>query len=111
MDYKRFEALLKSNNSTAYKVSKSTGIAQSTFADWKSGRSTPKSDKLKKIADLFGVSLDYLTTGRDSNAMAAVTDEDIKLALFGGDSDVTDAMWEEAMFAIELIKKRHQRKE
>ena len=60
MDYKRFEALLKSNNSTAYKVSKSTGIAQSTFADWKSGRSTPKADKLKKIADHFGVSLGYL---------------------------------------------------
>lgn len=60
MDYKRFEALLKSNNTTVYKVSKATGIAQSTFSDWKSGRSTPKTDKLKKIADYFGINIAYL---------------------------------------------------
>jgi repressor LexA len=60
MDYKRFEALLDSHNTSVYKVAKATGIAQSTFSDWKSGRSTPKTDKLKKIADHFGVSLGYL---------------------------------------------------
>ena len=60
MDYKRFEALLDSHNTSVYKVSKATGIAQSTFSDWKSGRSTPKADKLKKIAEHFGVSLGYL---------------------------------------------------
>ena len=60
MDYKRFEALLDSHNTSVYKVSKATGIAQSTFSDWKSGRSTPKADKLKKIAAHFGVSLGYL---------------------------------------------------
>ena len=60
MDYEKFEALLKDHNTTTYKVSKATGIAQSTFADWKSGRSTPKADKLKKIAEHFGVSLGYL---------------------------------------------------
>lgn len=45
-------------------VSKSTGITKSTFSDWKSGRSTPKQDKLQKIADYFGVSLEYLMTGK-----------------------------------------------
>ena len=59
MDYKKFETLLNSNNTTVYKVSKATGIAQSTFSDWKSGRSTPKADKLKKIAEHFGISLAY----------------------------------------------------
>ena len=63
MDYKKFEALLKSNNTTVYKVSKATGIAQSTFSDWKSGRSTPKADKLKKIADHFGISVGYMLDG------------------------------------------------
>lgn len=46
-------------------VSKSTGITKSTFSDWKSGRSTPKQDKLQKIADYFGVSLEYLMTGKE----------------------------------------------
>ncbi len=109
--YEIFVELLQKNNMTAYQVCKATGIAPATISDWKNGKSTPKQDKLKKIADHFGVSLDYLTTGKESEAKKAVTDEDVKLALFGGDGDVTDAMWEEAMFAIELIKQRHKRKE
>lgn len=46
-------------------VAKSTGITKSTFSDWKSGRSNPKNDKLQKIADYFGVTIDYLTTGKE----------------------------------------------
>ena len=109
--YEIFVELLQKNNMTAYQVCKATGIAPATVSDWKSGKSTPKQDKLKKIADHFGVSLDYLMTGKESQARKPVSDEDVKLALFGGDGDVTDEMWEEAKFAIELIKKRHQRKE
>lgn len=47
-------------------VAKDTGITKSTFSDWKSGRSKPKNEKLKKIADFFGVSLEYLT-GEEKN--------------------------------------------
>ena len=36
--------------------------------------------------------------------------EDLKLALFGGDGEVTDEMWEEALFAAEMIKARYKRK-
>lgn len=48
-------------------VVKSTGITKSTFSDWKSGRSKPKNDKLQKIADYFGVTVDYLMTGENSD--------------------------------------------
>jgi len=64
--YEIFERLMKENGYNAYKVSIATGIAQSTFSDWKNGRSVPKTEKLQKIADLFGVSLEYLTTGKES---------------------------------------------
>ena len=63
MSYQYFEQLLKMEGSTVYRVSKETGISASTFTDWKNGRSVPKADKLKKIADYFGVSLDYLMEG------------------------------------------------
>ncbi|RKJ41960.1 hypothetical protein D7X94_00315 [Acutalibacter sp. 1XD8-33] len=36
--------------------------------------------------------------------------EELKLALFGGDGEVTDEMWEEALFAAEMIKARYKRK-
>lgn len=61
-----FERLLKQRNEKYSDVSKATGIPYSTFTDWKAGRYTPKQDKLQKIADYFGVSFEYLTTGKDS---------------------------------------------
>lgn len=48
-------------------VARETGITKSTFSDWKTGRSNPKQDKLQKIADFFGVSIEYLRTGQDSS--------------------------------------------
>lgn len=63
--YEIFVKLLEKYGLTAYKVSKATGIAGSTFSDWKNGRSNPKQDKLQKIADYFGVSLEYLMTGKE----------------------------------------------
>ncbi len=40
--YEIFEKLLKKHGVTAYKVSKETGVTQSTLSDWKRGRSTQK---------------------------------------------------------------------
>lgn len=108
--YEIFIKLAQQKGVTAYKISKATGISQQTFTDWKNGRSTPKQDKLQKIAEYFDVSLEYLMTGKESEHKAPVTDDDVKLALFGGDGEVTDAMWEEALFAVELIKQRHKKK-
>jgi transcriptional regulator with XRE-family HTH domain len=66
--YEIFLKLLEEKGVSAYKVGKATGIAGSTFTDWKTGRSAPKQDKLQKIADYFGVSLDYLMTGKEQNS-------------------------------------------
>ena len=57
--YEKFAELLDKYNKTAYQVSKDTGIAQSVLSDWKTGRSKPKADKLKILADYFGVSIEY----------------------------------------------------
>ena len=56
-------------------VAKATGITKSTFSDWKSGRSTPKNEKLQKIADYFGVTVDYLMTGKKEEPNIKVYDE------------------------------------
>ena len=57
--YEKFAELLKKTNKTAYEVSKETGIPQSVLSDWKRGRSKPKAEKLKILADYFGVSIEY----------------------------------------------------
>lgn len=58
--YKNFERLLVKTNKTAYQVAKDTGIAQSTLSDWKTGRSIPKADKLKVLADYFDTTIEEL---------------------------------------------------
>lgn len=57
--YEIFERLLKEKNLKGADVTRATGIASSTLTDWKKGRSKPKQDKLQKIADFLGVSLEY----------------------------------------------------
>ncbi len=61
--YEQFEKLCKLNSVTPYRVCKETGLTTATISNWKAGRYTPKADKLQKIADYFGVTLEYLMTG------------------------------------------------
>ena len=46
-------------------VAKEAGVTQTALSNWKSGRSTPSSKTLQKVADYFGVTVDYLMTGRN----------------------------------------------
>lgn len=57
--YKKFEKLLIKSGKTAYQVSKDTGIATATLSEWKNGTYKPKADKLLKLAEYFGVSIEY----------------------------------------------------
>lgn len=63
--YSVFEQLLQKYNLTAYKVSKATGVTQTSLSNWKSGRNAPSAKTLQKIADYFGVTVDYLMTGQE----------------------------------------------
>ena len=57
--YKKFAELLDKNNITAYRVAKDTGLYSPLFSEWKSGKSCPKVEKIKILADYFGVSIEY----------------------------------------------------
>ncbi len=61
--YDIFEKLCKERGITAYRVSKDTGISTATLSDWKTGKSHPKADKIRILADYFGVSPEYIATG------------------------------------------------
>ncbi len=57
--FKKLELLVNSRNITFYKLADELGLARSTFSDWKSGKSMPKTDKLIKISNYFGVEISY----------------------------------------------------
>jgi len=62
----RIEALRLNKNISGNKLCKELGIAQSTYATWISSDTVPKVDKLQKISKYFGVSIEYLMTGKES---------------------------------------------
>lgn len=61
--FEEFEKLLQEHKTTINRVAVETGIPRTVLYDWKSGRSTPKVDKMIKIADYFNVPLERLVKG------------------------------------------------
>lgn len=59
MGYEKFEKLCEIKDVTPYKVAKETGVSTATLSSWKNGRYVPKKDKLKILADYFGVDVSY----------------------------------------------------
>lgn len=57
--YEKFARLLAERGVTAYKVAKETGIPTAALSSWKNGKYELKPDKIRKIADYFGVPTDY----------------------------------------------------
>lgn len=104
--YSVFEELCNSRGVTPYKVSKETKIASSTFSDWKNGKSKPKSEKLQKIADFFGVSVDYLINGKEP-AVENMYDEEFAhlVGKIRNDSELSKALLK--YFELSEVKKKH----
>ena len=59
-----FVSLLKMKNCTAADVARGTGISNGVLGDYKYNRKKPSQENLNKLANFFGVSVDYLL-GRD----------------------------------------------
>ena len=63
--YEIYSRLRDKKGVTDYEVAKNTGLLTSTLTNWKFERYQPKVDKLKILADYFGVSIEYfLDEGR-----------------------------------------------
>lgn len=80
--YEIFEQLLQKHNVTSYKVAKEAGVTQTALSNWKAGKSTPTTKTLQKIADYFGVTIDYLMTGKEKEESVGyyTNEETAKLA-------------------------------
>lgn len=58
--YNKFDSLCAKIGKSPSAVAIELGIAKSTVSGWKSGRNGATNATLKKIADYFGVTVDYL---------------------------------------------------
>ena len=78
--YEVYQRLLDEKGLKNADVARATGISNMTLSDWKRGKSVPKSDKMRKIAEYLNVSVDYLMTGKDMEFAAEMAEIDVTLS-------------------------------
>jgi len=133
--YKTLAELCEHKGISGYRMCKDLGIQPSIMTDLKMGRrSSVKAETAQKIANYFGVSVSHLL-GWDNpekpiefettvdelsqyikdrkkaptqEGECSVSDDDIKFALFGGDGEITDAMFEEVKRFAHMVKLREE---
>ena len=115
--YERIIELCKAKGVSGSRMCLDLGLSKSTLSDIKSGRKKGISTSTaQKMASYLGVSVGYLL-GEEETEKAptdhgerSVSDDDIKFALFGGDGEITDAMYQEVKEFAALIKLREDMK-
>ena len=74
--FERIEDLRKSRKISQGKLEKELGFSNGSISKWKTSMPTP--ERLQKIADYFGVTIDFLMTGKEetiANSELTVKDE------------------------------------
>lgn len=132
----RIRRILEEKNISYGELSKRTGISKSALQRYATG-STEKipMDRLIKISlaldmspltladfdtasEIIGMDIsrkDIENNWQNEEAPAAsgerkITDDDIKFALFGGDGEITDAMYDEVRSFAAFVKQREEQK-
>lgn len=75
--YERIEMLRKEHKISQGKLEKELGFSNGSVSKWKSSTTTP--ERLKKLADYFHVSVEYLITGKEDNVIAKNSVEKTKI--------------------------------
>lgn len=111
MFFDRFQALCREKGVSVYRACTDIGLNRSAVAKWKAG-GKPNGTTAGRLADYFGVSTDYLLgqTEQKTPSGAALSDEELKFALFGGGGEITDEMFEEVKAFAAFVKEREARK-
>lgn len=101
--YTRIENLCKEKGINITALCTACAIPRASLSDYKNGRKkTLSADTLSRIAEYFGVSVDFLYGGE-----ASVPDiEGLKIALFGGNDNISDEMVDEVKRYAKYIMER-----
>lgn len=113
MFYDVFIALCEKKGVSPNKALVDCAISRTSTAKWREG-AIPRGITLQKLADYFNVTTDYLLTGEETKKAPTqegertISDDDIKFALFGGDGEITDAMYDEVKRFARMVKLREE---
>lgn len=105
----RINRLLKEKKTSAAQMARELGFSSGLYTQWRHGQQTPSPDKLIKMADYFGVSVDYLL-GHDPNPAASELRREIIQAMEPLELPALERVLDYVRFAAEQQEKsKHPR--
>ena len=112
----KIKALRKQAKLTQTELGDMLGVQKNAVSKWECGRVTDiPAGKIKAMAKIFDVPPSYLIDNEASvlpmpSSDAVITEDDIKFALFGGDQEITDEMYEEVKQFAAFVKMKNRNK-
>lgn len=96
------------------KLSEQLGVSRSTVAMWENGSSQPDNDMLIRIADIFGVSTDYLlgkteTKKAPAQSVDAITFDDFAYAMHNEAKDLSPENKQKLLELAQFFKEQQQK--
>lgn len=117
----RLKELRMNAGYTGEEVGRMLQVSKSAISMWEKDLRSPSADLIERFADIYGVSTDYIITGRESNVPkgyyhdqeAAEYAEYLRTRphakiLFSASKDMTKEDMEEAVRYIEYLKSKHK---
>lgn len=117
----RLKELRMNARYTGEEVGHMLQVSKSAISMWEKDLRSPSADLIERFADIYGVSTDYIITGRESNAPkgyyhdqeAAEYAEYLRTRphakiLFSASKDMAKEDMEEAVRYIEYLKSKHK---
>lgn len=110
----KIKSLRKQAKLTQTELGERLGVQKNAVSKWECGRVTDiPAGKIKAMAKIFDVPPSYLIDGEASVPRPApeggVSEDEIKFALFGGDQEITDEMYEEVKQFAAFVKARNRK--
>ena len=101
---RRIRTLRLSKDLTQEQFGQLFGIVKATVSSYETGNSVPDDNIKRSICHFFNVSTDYLLGTSDYPTKAPITEEDLKVALFGGAEYASAENWKKVQEYVEFLK-------
>jgi len=107
------KALRKESSKSQQEVADYLGCSRQAYGNYENNLRTMDYETLLKLAEFFDTSVDLILRGNENSPTGtgrAVSDNDIKFALFDGEKGITDEQYEEVKQFAKFVRERDEKR-
>lgn len=108
----RVKSCAKSRGVSQAYLCEAIGKRRTFISEVAAGKDSFDQSEIEIMAEKLNVSPAYLlgeTDNHEQEKKKPASDAELKVALFGGDGEVTDEMWDEVVRFAEFVKSKHSK--